>query len=533
MPNVLHRRMLSRSLLTSATLLVVIAPRAHASHAPGARTLAQDTARVTHLLARATFGVRPGDIDALLAMGRDVWLEAQLDPRGRPDTALEARLSRLEAIAVPPGELLRRAANAAASARAATPSMAGDAAATAQPRARMTVVPAPRVILEELVTARLVRAVHAERQLEEVMTDFWFNHFNVFFGKGIDRYLVADYERSAIRPHVFGRFEGMLRATAKHPAMLFYLDNWTSVAPDTGSAARARTLTPRQRKRLMRGGRPVREPLARLDSAQTRRRARGLNENYARELLELHTLGVDAGFTQHDVTEVARAFTGWTFRRPTARTAARTGDAEVGFLFIPANHDRGEKTVLGRTLAAGRGIEDGEDVIRMLAAHPATARFIAAKLVERFVTDEPDADFVEELAEVYLRTAGDLREVTRALFTSERFYEVRWRGAKVKTPFELVASALRAVHAEVGPSRQLARTLNAMGHLPYTAAEPTGFPARSDDWVNSGALLARMNFALDLAGGRIDGVRIDPLTRRERGIRALGLALGSPEFQRR
>jgi uncharacterized protein (DUF1800 family) len=487
--------------------------------APGAPQKAvspEDSARALHLLGRTTFGVRPADLAAVLEAGRSAWLERQLDPGAIDDSALEEHLASLETLAAPIPQLM---AEYAPRRRPAAPMDTG-AMSAAPPNRR------PQRILGELVSGKLIRSVHSQRQLEEVMTDFWFNHFNVYFAKNLVRFTIADYERVAIRPHVFGHFEEMLLATARHPAMLFYLDNWRSVAPG-------------------------RVP------------GRGLNENYARELLELHTLGVDGGYTQDDVVTVARALTGWTFVPPQARRQ-RPGQERGTFIFNAAGHDRDEKTILGMTLPAGRGIEDGEDVLRVLARHPSTATFLATKLVERFVSDTPDPAFIDELAQVYLRTDGSLREVTRALFTSQRFYDHRVRGAKVKTPFELVASALRATGIGVQRPRALIHTLRAMGHLPYSESAPTGFPAASDDWVNSGALLARMNFALELTAGRAvelpagtpeellallmpgtatgnlaDVIRADltrsagSMSQREQQGRAIGLALGSPAFQRR
>jgi uncharacterized protein (DUF1800 family) len=552
---------------TGGALVAILAAGAGGIRAssPLGPASAADTARAVHLLSRATYGVRPADVTALLATGEAAWLERQLHPERIDEAALLRRLERYTLVTRPPGELLVTFEIASRQAR-----MAADSARMrGETPAPLSNAGNPRQILTELVTARLTRAVHAERQLEAVMTDFWFNHFNVFFGKGIARYLVADYEANAIRPLVFGRFEDMLRATARHPAMLFYLDNWTSAAPD--SQPGPDRLTAQQRRRLQ-SGRLTPEQMQRLERVQQRGRERGINENYARELLELHTLGVDGGYTQDDVVAVARAFTGWTFRRPTARVSA----GDIAFTFRPELHDRGEKRVLGRELPAGRGIEDGEDVLRLLAAHPSTARFLATRLVEHFVTDAPAPDLVDEIAAVYLRTTGDLRQVTRALFTSERFYDGAVRRAKVKTPFELVASAFRVLDVEVAPSRRTIEALRALGQLPYGEPAPTGFPAMSEDWVNSGALLARMNFALDLAAGRIDGVRpVRPaataptgpggvtldatlasllpgvptadladriradldaqqdLAPRARAARTLGLALGSPEFQRR
>jgi uncharacterized protein (DUF1800 family) len=463
----------------------------------------------------------------------------------------------------------------------------------------------PQQLMQQLVSAKITRSVHSERQLEEVMTDFWFNHLNVFFGKNQVRYMVEDYEREAIRPYVFGKYEDMLMASGKHPAMLFYLDNWTSVVPDSmrdmntaqfRQLERLRGLSREELDRLQRNGRLTPAQRNALDRMQAMgplpavgQRGRGMNENYARELMELHTLGVDGGYTQQDVIEVARALTGWTFvpvgrgggagQAGRGRGAGPAANLEPGeFVFNPVGHDRGEKTVIGHRLPAGRGIEDGEEVIRMLARHPSTAHFLASKLVERFVSDEPDPAFVEELAQVYLRTGGDLREVTRALFTSERFYAAEVRGTKVKTPFELVVSSLRSLNVEVAAAPRVIQTLRSMGHLPYNEPAPTGFPASSEDWVNSGAMLARMNFGLELAGGQVGAMRPDlqalvpgvdqrngaemvnavlaallPGTDtnalgqailadlekngaaqpRQRTARAMGLALGSPEFQRR
>jgi uncharacterized protein (DUF1800 family) len=347
----------------------------------------------------------------------------------------------------------------------------------------------PQRLLQELQGQKIVRAVASERQLEEVMTDFWFNHFNVFFQKGADRYLVSDYERNAIRPYVFGKFEDMLTATAQHPAMLFYLDNWQSVHVDSTA-----------RNFLMRRLPPAQQ------AAAKQRSARGLNENYARELMELHTLGVDGGYTQQDVVNVARALTGWTFNPPRG-AGARANDVE--FVFRPQLHDRGEKFVLGHKLAANRGIEDGKDVLHILSTSPATAHFIATKMVEYFVNDKPQPELVNHIASVFTKSGGDLRDVTRALFSDPMFYAASNRGAKVKTPFQLVTSALRVTDAQVVNGRGILQTLRTMGQLPYMASPPTGYPAASADWVNSGALLARMNFGIDYASGKVPGVRMN------------------------
>jgi uncharacterized protein (DUF1800 family) len=306
------------------------------------------------------------------------------------------------------------------------------------------------------------------------MVDFWFNHFNVFANKGEVRWYLPPYEREAIRPHALGRFGDLLRATAHHPAMLFYLDNWLSTRADY----------------TIRGG-------------PNRGKRAGLNENYARELMELHTLGVDGGYTQKDVTEVARAFTGWTIDRP--RQDAR-------FVFRPAMHDAGEKFVLGRRLAAGGGQSDGDQVLDLLARHPSTARFIATKLVRRFVADEPPAPLVERVAASYRDTDGDIRAMLRTIFASAEFRAPQARAAKIKTPLEYVASAARALGAGVDARGgfALARAAGEIGQPLYDAQPPTGYPDRAEAWVNAGALLARMNFALALAQHRLTGVAVDP-----------------------
>jgi len=426
----------------------------------------------------------------------------------------------------------------------------------------------------------LQRAVYSERQLEAVMTDFWFNHFNVFFAKGADRWLIGAYEREAIRPHVFGRFEDMLLATAQHPAMLFYLDNWQNVAPDSVRPRdprldRLRGLSVAQRRRVLERRGVSAEQITRLEQAAQRRSNRGLNENYGRELLELHTLGVDGGYSQHDVIEVARVFTGWSVVRRGEMEPGRplrpqgTEPRALEYRYRPELHDPGTKLVLGATIEGRSGLDgqaEGREVLRMLARNPATARHIATKLATAFVSDDPSPELVEHLSTVFLETGGDLREVTRALFSFDAFYDPAIYGSKVKSPFQLVASAFRVTGADVRASRGVIQTLREMGELPYMSSAPTGYPASNPDWSSSGGLLQRVNFGLTLGAQRLDGVRLPPWTRDPsltgsdlanrilagsdpgtltdvlseeadgsvEGIeRALGLALGSPRFQTR
>ena len=327
------------------------------------------------------------------------------------------------------------------------------------------------VVFYDLAEAKLFRAIYSNRQLAEELDDFWFNHFNVFFDKGADRFLIPSYERDAIRPNVLGHFRDLLEATATSPAMLFYLDNWQSVAPNMVRKAA--------------GNRPQ----------------RGLNENYARELMELHTLGVDGGYTQKDVTEVARCFTGWTIRNP---------QQAGGFYYNDRVHDKGEKIVLGVTIPAGGGRDDGEKVLDILANHPATARFISKKLAQRFVADDPPPQLVERMAKTFRDTRGDIREVMKTMLTSKEFFSAGAYHAKVKTPLEMIASAVRATGAEVDFPFPLAQQIGQLGEPLYRKIEPTGYSSANSEWMNSASLLGRMNFALALAQNKVPGVKIDP-----------------------
>jgi uncharacterized protein (DUF1800 family) len=323
-----------------------------------------------------------------------------------------------------------------------------------------------RVVAQDLMEAKLLRAVYGTRQLEEVLIDFWYNHFNVFLDKGADRYLTTIYERDAIRGHVFGKFHDLLLATAKSPAMLFYLDNWQSAGPSS-----------------------------------RRGRSRGLNENYGRELMELHTLGVDGGYTQRDVTEVARCFTGWTIK------GIEKGSGE--FYFNPQMHDNGEKTVLGVKIPAGGGESDGLKVLEIVSHHPSTARFISRKLAQRFVADNPPPSLIDKMAKTFLQKDGDLREVMKTMFDSREFWSRGAFRSKMKSPLEMVASSVRALRADVDYGVALVQQVAQLGQPLYRKLEPTGYSNQSQDWMNSASLLARMNFGLALVSGKIPGVKVD------------------------
>ncbi|MDQ2899570.1 MAG: DUF1800 family protein [Acidobacteriota bacterium] len=572
--------------------------------------------KIPQFLSRLTFGPRPGDVERVRQLGLDKWIDRQLHPESIPENPLlEAKLRPLDTLLMTPTELVyhypsnqlikamvdgrvpypsdpetrhmiekliakykaRFDAKTGKEAQAvevktisfekAVETLPSDQRRTlesgsgpekvalletmpaneqmdmldAMPpgarqkffalappdlRRRIQKLGGPQqVVNQDLADGKLYRAVYSDRQLEEVLTDFWFNHFNVYLDKGADRYMVTSYERDAIRPHVLGNFKDLLLATAESPAMLFYLDNFQSVGPDP------------------------------LPAKARKKNARGLNENYGRELMELHTLGVDGGYTQHDVTEVARCFTGWTIRDP-----QRGGS----FQFNERAHDKGEKVVLGHVIPAGGGMEDGLQVIDILVNHPSTARFISKSLAIRFVSDTPPASLIDKMANTFSATHGDLREVMKTMIFSPEFTgKEAWR-AKFKTPLEMVASAIRATGGDVDYGFSLTQQLNVLGEPLYRKQEPTGYSNKNADWLNSAALLARMNFALALTNNKVPGVKIDlakldsSLTDVSDGARAAiaqglqdrasspsskdqsspvalaaALTIGSPEFQRR
>jgi uncharacterized protein (DUF1800 family) len=462
--------------------LVVVPPTA-----PREQTADQ---QVQQVLNRLAFGARPGDAARVRALGVDQWIALQLAPDRIDDGAADAMLSSYEGVRVPTADLVSAYVQGqqALRQRQRQAAQRGDSSGRRDLRAealrddpllRERLRRSQRVV-GDVQSSKLARAVTSERQLQEVMTDFWSNHFSVFAGKGQTRLFLAAYDRDVIRPNALGKFRDLLGAVAKSPAMLFYLDQWQSAAD---------SLHPR----LAQQRRP-------------RQRGRGLNENYARELLELHTLGVDAGYTQQDVIEVARALTGWTMNPR----------QQAEFVFRPDIHDAGRKVVLGHTLAAGRGIEDGEQVLDLLARDPRTARFIARKLSVRFVSDEPPAALVDRAAGVFLRTDGDLREVVRTIVTSPEFFSHAAYRSKVKSPFELVASALRAIGAGPDTTMRSAQIVAFLGQPIYGHQAPNGWPETGESWMNTGSILNRINFGLALAAGRLPGASVARWSEAER-----------------
>jgi len=510
--------------------------------------------QVVHALDRLTFGPRPGDVEAVRKMGLKKWIDLQLHPeRIKENPELDKKIEPLEslrmtqaetfasyptpqlirAVAVgrqrPPEDPVARAAVERQVRRfkarqgqddnmpmepavpfeelltrdqirtlrtgnndqkkelldqlpeesiddvvvAMPPPMRNQLMALASPvlRRKFMLANQPQqVVFYDLAEAKLYRAILSNRQLNEELVDFWYNHFNVYIDKGADRFLIPTYERQAIRPHVLGHFRDLLEATASSPAMLFYLDNWQSVAPET-----------------------VKRPNGKAPQ-------RGLNENYARELMELHTLGVDGGYTQKDIIEVARCFTGWTIRNP-----QQGGD----FFFNEKVHDKGQKIVLGVTIPAAGGKDDAEKVLDILANHPSTAKFISKKLAQRFVADNPPPELLDRMAKTFEKTHGDIREVMKTMLESKEFFSAGAYRAKVKTPIEMIASAIRATDAQVDYAFPLAQRIGQLGEPLYRKQEPTGYSSANAEWVSSASLLGRMNFALALAQNKLPGVRVD------------------------
>ena len=450
--------------------------------------------QVQQVLNRLAFGARPGDAEKVRAIGVDRWIALQLTPARIDDAAAEQLVGHYETLNASTADLVDTFRQVQQARRREQMQLRADGDTTASKRdaRREALADDPQLrdlarraqrIVGDVQSAKLARAVVSERQLNEVMVDFWENHFSVYSGKGQTRLFLASYDRDVIRPYALGKFRDLLGAVAKSPAMLFFLDNWQSAADSTHPTLAAA----RGRQRPFGLARRPAQP----------RRARGLNENYARELMELHTLGVDGGYSQKDVIEVARALTGWTMN-------PRDG----AFVFRPEMHDAGTKVVLGHTLPAGRGIEDGEDVLDIVARHPSTARFITTKLVRHFVSDSAPPALVRRCSAVFTKTDGDIRETMRCIVTSPEFFSRAAYRAKVKTPFEVVASALRAMNAQPDTTPRTAQLVARLGQPIFGRQTPDGWPDRGDAWMNTGAILNRINFGLAVAAGRVPGASL-------------------------
>jgi uncharacterized protein (DUF1800 family) len=420
-----------------------------------------DARQARRALNRLAFGPRPGDVEALVKQGFTTWLDAQLDAKAK--TPAIAALEPYAGALVPPDELVQRALGDDAD---MDMDMGGK---EGQKALRKRITRGTRQQIQTLALAELTRHILSPRQTHEVLTDFWTNHFNVFARKGLVQLFAGDYIERAIRPHALGRFEDLLIATAQHPAMLLYLDN-------AGS---------------------VREPD--VDMPKRGKKRRGLNENYARELLELHTLGVDGGYTQADVIDVARILTGFSVTRPR--------DGELRYVFRERAHDRGEKKVLGKRFPAGVGEAEGLELLRMLAAHPSTARHLSRKLAARLVSDTPPQACIDAGQKAFLATKGDIAQVVRAIVSCPEFFAEK--SHKLKSPLELMVSAARAFGIEPDGSPDLAKTMALMGQPMLLEPVPTGFPEAEVDWLGSSGMLARMSFASAVGTQSLPGVELD------------------------
>src|ERR1044072_9234142 len=527
--------------------------------------------RILHVLNRLGFGARPGDVDRVKAMGIESYINQQLFPEKIDDSASEARLQNLETLRMTtaqlyekypqPGQLLRQlerrnnlpadlaaardnrtkgganaapAANDVKTGEAMSGEMQGPPSTATNPNGtnndanpmnnaeyrravfdyfRENNLRPPQFLTGELQMSRILRAVYSERQLQEVMVDFWTNHFNVYAAKGADRWLLISYDRDTIRPHTLGKFAYLLRATAESPAMLFYLDNFQSVSPNASQQRPLQQMLDRN-PRAMTNNPQNQRP-------QQQQQRRGINENYARELMELHTLGVDGGYTQKDVQEVARCFTGWTIRAPRGAGAAAAQIAGGGgrridmlrenarkFYFNERVHDDGEKPVLGHKIPAGGGVKDGLMVLDILAHHPSTAKFIATKLVRHFVSDTPPQSLVDLVAATFTKSDGDIRETLKAIFFSKEFNSTETYRVKIKRPFELVVSAIRTLGADTNGGAGPHRWIERMGEPLYGFPTPNGYSDAAESWVNAGGLLERMSFGLALANNRVQGTTV-------------------------
>ena len=479
----------TNSIISASILCAALASTTSAQTAPRLdhRELAADQ-QVIQALNRLTFGPRPSDAQKIRAMGLDNWIDLQLHPEAIDDTPFEKFADSYDILKQDQNDLLKQYADAQRERRMVKRDKADSAGMSREDRMAIQQIGlARRQFMGQLQSERVAHAVASNRQLEEVMTDFWLNHFNVFAGKGPpEAYYLVEYERDVIRPNALGKFRDLLEAVAKSPAMLFYLDNARSMADST-----------RPRLASARPGRGFAD-----QPRLKQRRNGGLNENYGRELLELHTLGVDGGYTQQDVINVARALTGWTIRPPVMGG---------GFVFRPEMHDAGDKIVLGHRLAAGRGIEDGEDVLDIISKSPSTARYIATKLARRFVSDNPPQPLINEAAAVFLKTGGDIREVLRTIVTSNEFYAQQAFRSKVKSPFEVVVSAIRALNAQPDSTPRTAQAIAYLGEPLFGHQAPNGYPETSDAWMNTGAILNRINFGMAVAANRVPGVTVASL----------------------
>lgn len=492
-----------------------------------------------HLLSRFSFGARPGEVDEVVQMGLENWLDQQFEA-SLPDSSVNRRLQGMEALTLnnetiantylTPGQLIKIGVQ--------NKLISKDSTLTPDKKEFREQI---KVIMDkeglkpfmelqtQLINQKIIRAAYSNNQLQEVMTDFWFNHFNVSLTKPQCQQFILTFERDAIRPNVFGDFKNILLATAKHPAMLEYLDNASSVSNNNNLSNRPGRIQAQKKIEAKIEARLAQNPNSVasgfIQQAMSARKVQGLNENYAREVMELHTLGVDGGYTQKDVTEVARALTGWSvtpllkdgvgknlMEKMGAQRMEKNGFIVEGdFLYRADKHDDSAKTILGRQFPANGGYEEGVKVLEMLSSLPNTAQFICKKIAVRFVSDQPSTELLNKMADTYLKHHGNIKEVLMTMVNSVEFWKEDALREKIKSPFELAISSIRATNAEVKMPMQIFNWCSKMGQRFYFYQAPTGFPDRAGYWINTGSLLNRMNFGLAFATGKIPGVTLDLL----------------------
>jgi uncharacterized protein (DUF1800 family) len=489
--------------------------------------LTEDEA-IMHAVNRLGYGPRPGDVERIRKMGLEKWIDQQLHPDSIDDSALDQRLQRYPTLNLPakkliqeypqPGQVIKKEGITKEEYEQRIKEKQRDAESQVvvtgnenldKAQQQLAKLQGPGRIVAELSMAKVDRAIYGNRQLQTVMEDFWFNHFNVFANKAEDKWLLPSYVRDTIRPHTMGKFEDLLLATAKSPAMLIYLDNFDSADP----AAVRRMEAEKAMRHARYGGAfaggapptpgtfpgPVTSPSAPGAAPAAKKPERGLNENYGREVMELHTVGVDGGYTQRDVIQMAECLTGWTVREPRK---------DPQFFYDDRIHAQGTKVVMGRTFNYG-GEKDGEEALKMLANHPNTAKFISMELARHFVSDNPPEALVQRMAAEYSATQGDTRSVLKAMIYSPEFWSRESYRAKVKTPYELVASTARALSAEVTITLPTSQWVARMGQPLFLCQTPNGYSDKAETWVNTGALLNRLNFALSFATDKVAGATVD------------------------
>lgn len=442
-----------------------------------------DDQKAEHLINRLSFGPKPGDLETVRAKGIESYIKSQLNPQSLPESEEVATFVKSSpALTLSAPELVAQYGPPAIKAQANSMALedGGDKGKLTQEIRRNFF----KSIYGDISKAKMLRALKSPRQLQEVMTDFWFNHFNIFGRKGLDNILVGAYEQQAIRPYVFGKFRNLLGATCEHPAMLFYLDN--------------------VRNQVLKG--------------KEASKADGSNENYARELMELHTLGVDGGYTQKDVTELARILTGLgipNFARPN-QLSVRDGDgnSEFGAYFNAKRHDFGDKVLLGHTIK-GTGSDEIVEALDILARHPATAHHICYKLAQYFVSDTPPAPLVTRLAARFTKTDGDIKVVLNDLFHSPEFWDKSNQKSKFKSPLRYVISTLRVLDADPSNYEPLLGFLRNQGMPIYGCLTPDGFKSTTEAWLSPDSILRRINFSSALALGQRPGIYAGPADPKE------------------